>query len=755
MKYLTLPINLNAAWLDKDSPFQGVTGVEKINFTPGSGYGFIYAASKGSNCWYQLTPWYQSRSVLKEVTFEEGIKRIGSNAFRELNIRSIEIPDTVETLGDHSFYSCSSLYSLTIPVSLDSMYSVMYPAFEKCENVTHLRLTAGAHGGVGFDSDLYSPFWCTSESKLDLLIVDEGITHIGTNAFKNYRFIDSASKTMLPTAENLSGHRFTGSFGMLKIADRVHDGSDSSVESNSDIGSCGPNATYSYSDGTLVISGYGDMYEYPFAGTPWFGHTDDIRKIVISEGITSLSKWAFIKCSGLTELTMPITLNSIRFDSYPAFLGCCSVEKITFTCGDGGYGRDYAAYKGRDCWYQLTPWYQSRDCLKEITFADGTTHIGSDAFRELNITSIAIPASVTSLGSHCFYNCKALTDLKISMSVNPYGNENYPAFQGCTAIENITFCRGTGSPFNYSDWTGSSKNSDKAPWNMYSVPKKIVILEDVLSFGKNVFSGCNIRELTIPINLNAVWWDDYAIFKDATAIEKITFTPGSGYGFSYASSYGYNCVYKKTPWYLSKNTLKEIVFEDGIKSIGTNAFRELDLASLVIPDSVESLGENSFYHWDRLTHLTIPITLDCVQSAQHPAFDQCNRITSLKLTAGTNGRGFDYTDYLPIWCTSGCYLSKITVDGGITYVGDNTFAEYTFYESETSIISAIAENLSGHTFTGISGVMMLSDHAFDNTDPSDGPNAAKHIASGSVAIGTAVVSMIIVTFAYAWVRKRP
>ncbi len=753
MKYLTLPISLNAAWLDKDSPFQGVTGVEKITFTPGSGCGFNYAAYKGSNCWYQLTPWYQSRKVLQDITFEDGIKRIGSDAFRELNIRTIEIPDSVETLGNHSFYNCNQIYSLTLPISLDCIYSAAYPAFDKCDNIINLRLTVGLNG-AGYDYTDYTPFWCYYNHFIDKLTVDKGINYIGTNTFVGYTFFTSDDKRMSSTAEDLSGHLFTGSSGILRVSDRALDGPDYPTNSNSDTGVCGPNATYTYSDGTLTISGYGDMYNYSFAGTPWFSHTDEIQKIIIGDGITSLSKWAFIKCTSLKELTMPITLNSVVFDTYPAFQGCCNIEKVTFTCGDGGYGKDYAAYKGSNCWYQLTPWYQSRDTLTEITFANGTTHIGSDAFRELNITSIVIPDSVTSLGSHCFYNCGAMTDLKISMSVNPYGNENYPAFQGCTALETFTFSRGTGSPYSYDDWTGGAPNAKKTPWNMYpAVPKKVIILEDVASFGKCIFQGCNIKELTIPISLNAVWLDYYEVFKDITGIEKITLTPGSGYGFNYAVNTGTNCSFKHTPWYISRDSLKEIIFEDGIKSIGANAFRELNLTSIVIPDSVVSLGDNSFYQCNKLTDITIPITLDSISSTNNPAFDQCNNISSLRLTAGSNGVGFDYTDHLPIWCTSGCFLSKITVDRGITYIGTNTFAGYTFYTSESETISPIAENLSGHNFTGSSGVMKISDRGFDSTDPSGELN--KHTATGAVTIGTAVVAAIIVTFAYMWVRNKP
>ena len=588
----------------------------------------------------------------------------------------------------------------------------------------------------------------------------------------------------------------------------LHEETDSASAEVTETGWCGENAYfYIYSDGTLKIEGSGAMFDYNnLQRAPWYDHREDITKIVIGDKITYLGQWAFLKCKYATELTMPITINSVSSDLSCAFAGCYNIEKIHFTCGKDGYGYDYAAYKGYNSWYQNTPWFQSRDALKEITFDDGIIHIGNDAFRELNITKIVLPESVTSLGNHCFFDCTKLTDLTIPVSLNSYGNEDYPAFQGCMAIENVTITRGNGVPFDYHNFWGI-KNPELAPWNLNrSIAKTITIADDVTDLGEFMFYETNIKELTIPISadcgynafwltefgslekvtitkgngrgydcdktydrnpwnnapnlktiiveegvthigndtfrgshmetlilpnsltsfgeysfkdtvikyltipisLNAVWIDKYLAFACVTGIEKITFTVGTGYGYDYcAYDQVNNCWFKNTPWYLCRTTLKEIVLEDGITHLGSDAFRELRLATVVIPDSVESLGCHTFYRCYYLESLTIPITLDAVASAKYPAFDECE-IDNVHFTAGKTGIGYNYYEgYFTPWSyVERTNISHLEFDSDILYIGYDCFYGYTFYGKD-GIVTPLAEYLSGNSFNGMNGTMWL------------------------------------------------
>lgn len=61
-------------------------------------------------------------------------------------------------------------------------------------------------------------------------------------------------------------------------------------------GSCGANGdnvTWTLDDeGTLTISGEGDMMDYYSYGVPWYNSHSNITKIVIEQGITSIGDYA-------------------------------------------------------------------------------------------------------------------------------------------------------------------------------------------------------------------------------------------------------------------------------------------------------------------------------------------------------------------------------------------------------------------------------------------------------------------------------
>ena len=78
-----------------------------------------------------------------------------------------------------------------------------------------------------------------------------------------------------------------------------------------DSGSCGDNATYILdSDGVLTISGSGEITETSFADYSGetgssYAYADEIKKVVIRDGITAIGDWAFTNCSGLTSIEIP------------------------------------------------------------------------------------------------------------------------------------------------------------------------------------------------------------------------------------------------------------------------------------------------------------------------------------------------------------------------------------------------------------------------------------------------------------------
>ncbi len=182
-------------------------------------------------------------------------------------------------------------------------------------------------------------------------------------------------------------------------------------------GSCGDNLTWKLDEGmdegTLIISGEGDMYDFESGSLPWRFQLNEINKIIIEDGVTHIGNYAFEYAENLTDVTMPGSLTSIGCN---AFAWCNKLGNITIP--DSVTRIDGSAF-----------WRCSS--LSGMTIGNSVTSIGSDAFKLCyNLTEITIPASVEKLGSSVFEDCSGLTDVIFQGNAPELGFE---MFDGVTA----------------------------------------------------------------------------------------------------------------------------------------------------------------------------------------------------------------------------------------------------------------------------------------------------------------------------------
>lgn len=114
-------------------------------------------------------------------------------------------------------------------------------------------------------------------------------------------------------------------------------------------GECGSNLIWTLEDGTLTISGTGDMYDYDwgydegyYTTAPWFKYADILTNLVIEEGITRIGECAFRELSGFTgNLTIP---SSVSYIAFYAFEGCSGFTGLTIPSSVSYIG--YCAFDG-------------------------------------------------------------------------------------------------------------------------------------------------------------------------------------------------------------------------------------------------------------------------------------------------------------------------------------------------------------------------------------------------------------------------
>ncbi len=108
-------------------------------------------------------------------------------------------------------------------------------------------------------------------------------------------------------------------------------------------------------DGTLTIAGK-NMTDYTLNSVPWTSKRDNIKKVVIKDGVTNIGNNAFYKCSNLASVTIPKSVTSI-----------------------GTFAFEYCS----------------------------------------GLTSVTIPGSVTSIAKSAFHSCKNLTSITFAGGTPP------------------------------------------------------------------------------------------------------------------------------------------------------------------------------------------------------------------------------------------------------------------------------------------------------------------------------------------------
>ncbi len=104
-------------------------------------------------------------------------------------------------------------------------------------------------------------------------------------------------------------------------------------------GNCGPEGnetgvTWKIENGTLTISGSGAMKDGP---GDW--SKDDVKSVVIGEGVTSVGGGAFSGCTSLTSLTFSDSVTSIGMSAFDGCIGLISVTipKSVTSIGMGAF----------------------------------------------------------------------------------------------------------------------------------------------------------------------------------------------------------------------------------------------------------------------------------------------------------------------------------------------------------------------------------------------------------------------------------
>jgi len=184
-------------------------------------------------------------------------------------------------------------------------------------------------------------------------------------------------------------------------------------------GQCGDNAMWTlYSDGEMVISGYGDMTDYAATtDRPWDALVGKIKILRVDDGITRVGARSFTYATALISVSLP---NSVTCVGRSAFFGCDTLPAIDIP--------DSVTSIEAQAFYSCAT-------LSSVRISNKCTSIGASAFSRCTaLTAIDIPDLVVSIGERAFEYCDALSDLSLG-NVESIGGYS---FNSCKALYSIT-----------------------------------------------------------------------------------------------------------------------------------------------------------------------------------------------------------------------------------------------------------------------------------------------------------------------------
>ena len=671
---------------------------------------------------------------LSSVNIPESVTSIGEGAFEACrSLSSVTIPDNVTIIETLAFWGCEGMKSLTIGKSVSA---IKKNAFTNCTNLTSVTINSGriASSWCDASSNFSTEFGpqvteyifgeevrsighmlCYNCSDLTSVTIPKNVQSIGVGAFENCNNLTSVTMNSDAIASHAydSYSNFSSIFGP-QVTQYIF---------GDDVQSIGKYACYNCSNLTSVTlpDGLTNIGELAAWFNIYFGDNDsqplnyahhlylngeEIKNLVIPEGVTRIGNYTFSGCSSLISVTIPEAVTNIAGS---AFSGCTGLTSVTYKTKNVGN------------------WFSGFPSLTDVHLGDEVEVIERGAFANCSgLTTLVIPEnvkyiysgalagtnlkSIKFLGSpqirfdynHGFYTfdrptlesvyiydleawCKIafpygnnplyskadlyLNDEKVVDLVIPEGITELlvAAFQSCQSIQTATL------PQSVTSLAGGWAFA-----NCYNL-KSINIPEGVTSIGEASFFDCHsLGSITIPENVANIGPNAFFGCNNLTSvtINSNTITSQSTSMSNLGTTFG--------------TQVKEFIFGNNITNIGDYLCESCkNMTSVAIPEGVTSIGRAAFGGCSGLTSVTIP---ESVTSIGFDAFDGCSGLTSIIIPESVTSIG----DYAFCNCSG---LTSITIPENVTSIGDNAFLYCYFMKGSFVNNSALTnDNYWGATF---------------------------------------------------------
>ncbi len=427
-------------------------------------------------------------------------------------------------------------------------------------------------------------------------------------------------------------------------------------------GSCGNDATYKlYADGILYIEGTGEISHY-------FNFNDDIKSVVIGEGITSiyyygtfssdknlvsvtlpesltdLGNSTFEYCNNLTTINLPEELTSI---GARAFSGCASLSDITLPANITRIEAGTFSGCNNITSFDFSHIISIGDAafsgcgFKTVTISDNVAELGSNVFKDCaNLRSVKLPSNIDKISDGMFANCGRLSEIEIPSNVKEIGDS---AFKSNWDLTEINLPDGLVSIGN-SAFSGTEITNFKLPESLQNIGNyafasgqflDIAIPNNVTKIGNGAFAWSNLRKITVPESVT-----DFgnSVFSNCANLENVEIKSNITELKEDTFKWCYNLKDITLPESLTKigksvfngcSEISNIDIPDNVSEIDEYAFQSCSIKSIRFPQNLMSIGYGAFYNCYNLTNVSLPKKLQTVDT---DAFKNCKNLRSIYIS---------------------------------------------------------------------------------------------------------------------------
>ncbi|MBE6660086.1 MAG: hypothetical protein E7605_01600 [Ruminococcaceae bacterium] len=457
-----------------------IPGTEIGGEIPGSSLTWTYSAAthalniKGTGAIpnyasAKAAPWSAYASDITAITVQEGITRVGNNAFGNMtSLIDVYLPQSLTSIGDNVFNGCTSIKTVKLPDGLTSMGKGV---FRNCSSLKSIEIPAGIR-----EIDDYSFCDCVA---LETVTLNKGLERIGYRAFyncKSLKFIEFPSTLQEIDDEAFCGcsglegvvisssplyigkDAFAGCKSLVKVIlddcnpPEVEEGNecltDHYVESKaSGTLSNGVQWEVDRVDGTLTFFGNGEVIREQ----AWLDEMMFVDTVIFDNGITGIEAGLLKDDDNVEYVRMANTVTSI---GEGAFQRCENLQRVIFSKNLTSLGKN--AFAG--C-----------TSLTDVALPDSLTVIPEGAFTSCTaMTAVTLGKNVTTIGKNAFDNCASLKKIEIPATVTTLSDG---AFRDCVSLEKVTMYYGKLKPLNKGIFDGCSSietvefNGTQAQWD--------------------------------------------------------------------------------------------------------------------------------------------------------------------------------------------------------------------------------------------------------------------------------------------------